>query len=108
MVSAELAIALPTLIIVVLASAWVIALLATQSLVGQAAREGARAAARGESPAGVRKAAEQLIEGGQVFVRERGGEVRVTVVVQRSPSVGFLAPFSKEISASAMSWRERP
>jgi hypothetical protein len=91
---------------VVVALAWVLSLGATQGLVAQAAREGARAAARGESAASVRAAAQVVAPEAAVTVRRSGRTVSVTAAVTRTPPIRFLRPLRREVRASATSWRE--
>ena len=106
MVSAELALATPALVAVALSLAWLLALGATQGVVTQAAREGARAAARGEPAAGVQAAARQVAPGVVVSVRRSRGLVTVTARLTKEPPVRFLRPLRREIRAAATSWRE--
>jgi Flp pilus assembly protein TadG len=106
MVTAELALAIPALVAVVVALAWLLSLGVTQGLVAQAAREGARAAARGESSGSVREVARQVAPEAAVTVRRSGRSVWVTASVTRTPPVRFLRPLRREVRASATSWRE--
>ena len=106
MVTAEMALAIPALVAVVVALAWLLSLGVTQGVVAQAAREGARAAARGESTGLVREAARQVAPGAAVTVRRSGGLVSVTASVTRTPPIRFLRPLRREVRASATSWRE--
>ncbi len=106
MVSAELALAIPALVSVVMTLAWLLGLGGTQALVAQAAREGARAAARGESMAVVRAAAQGLVPGATVTVRRSGDSVSVTASVTRTPPIRMLSILRREVRASATSWRE--
>lgn len=108
MVTAELAIALPTLLLVVLSASWIVGLLACQGTVEQAAREGARAAARGDSMADIRRSTAQLVPGAHVRISRDVETVRVTVALHRNPRVRFLAPLGRELVASATSWVEQP
>jgi Flp pilus assembly protein TadG len=106
MVTAEMALAIPALVAVVVALAWLLSLGVTQGLVAQAAREGARAAARGESSGSVRAVARQVAPEAAVTVRRSGRSVWVTASVTRTPPVRFLRPLRREVRASATSWRE--
>lgn len=106
MVTAELALAIPALVAVVVALAWLLSLGVTQGLVAQAAREGARAAARGESASVVREAARQVAPDATVTVRRSGRTVSVTAAVTRTPPIRFLHPLRREVRAAATSWRE--
>ena len=108
MVTAEMALALPALVAVVLALAWLLGLGVTQGVVAQAAREGARAAARGDSVIEIRDAARQVAPEAAVSVRSSGRVIRVTATVSRTPPIRFLGPLAREVRASATSWREDP
>ena len=78
MVTAEIAVSLPALCLVVAALAWMVALAVGQGVVVQAAREGARAAARGDSAAEVRSRVLQLAPGSTVSISHRGDLLVVT------------------------------
>jgi hypothetical protein len=108
MVTAELAVALPALVLVVLALAWALGLGASQALLGQAAREGARAAARGEEPAEVTRIVHRLVGDAVVTVRTSGGRVVVAARVSRVPRPRVLRPLGRELRASATAWSEVP
>ena len=80
MVTAEIALALPALVIVVAALITVVVAVAAQLRCVAAAREGARAAARGESAAVVQQlAARAAPDGARVSVRAGGDTVTVVV-----------------------------
>ncbi len=106
MVTAELALAIPALVAVVVALAWLLSLGLTQGVMAQAAREGARAAARGEPASVVRAAARQVAPEAAVTVRRSGQSVSVTASVTRTPPIRFLRPLRRQVRASATSWRE--
>ncbi len=106
MVSAELALALPALVLVVAALAWLVGLGVTQGIVAQAAREGARASARGESAAVVRSAVTRVAPSATVAIRRDADSVTVTARLERTPPVRFLRPLRREVRASATSARE--
>ena len=106
MVTAELAVALPGLMLVLLALAWVLGLGASQAQLGQAAREGARAAARGESPAEVTRVVHRLVGDAVVTVRRSGDRIVVAVRVSRVPGPRMLHPLRRELRASATAWWE--
>lgn len=106
MVTAETALAIPALVVVVVALAWLLSLGLTQGVVAQAAREGARAAARGESAGVVRSAAWRVAPDASVTIRRTGATVSVTASVRRTPPIRFLRPLGREVRASATSWRE--
>jgi hypothetical protein len=99
-VTAEAAVALPALVVLLLGAMWVLAALSVQARCVDTARLAARAAARGDSEADVRRrAAASLPAGATVTVTRTGTEVRVTV---RAPApsivVGLTAP---ELAATA-------
>ncbi len=106
MVTAELALAVPALTAAVLALAWVLGLGGSHLALAQATREGARAAARGESAAHVRSVVQELVPGATVLVRRSAGRVVVTSVVRRTPPVGFLRPLARDVRATATTWWE--
>jgi Flp pilus assembly protein TadG len=99
-VTAEIAAALPALILVVLAALWTLSLGLMQLRCADAAREAARAAARGDDPAVVRQVAEAVAPSGAVVdVTERDGLVIVEVAVQvRAP-----VPFGDHLPAPTVS-----
>jgi hypothetical protein len=108
MVTAEIAMAIPALVAVVVALAWLLSLGVTQGVVAQSAREGARAAARGEPAGVVRAAARNVAPHATVTILRSGRSVSVTSSVLRTPPIRFLRPLSREVRASATSWREDP
>jgi hypothetical protein len=108
MVTAEAALALPALAFVAVALAWLLTLGVTQVVLAQAVREGARAAARGDSPAEVRQTVRDLAPGAVVRIGRRGGVVRVRASVRAEPPIGLLRPLGREVSATASAWWEQP
>jgi hypothetical protein len=107
MVTVELAVGLPALVAVAVMLAWLLSLGVAQGGLAEAAREGARAAARGESSATVRAAVQRLAPGAVVAVRSSGERVVVTAVLRREPPMRLLRPFGRHLRASATSWREQ-
>lgn len=84
-VTAETAVLLPVLLVVLAAAVWVLASLAAQLRCVDAARAGARDAARGETEEVVRATAQRLAPPGAVVVADPEGdtvEVRVTAQVR--------------------------
>jgi Flp pilus assembly protein TadG len=76
----EIAIALPSLVVVVMAAVTAVAVVTAQLRCLDAAREGARAAARGEPPAAVRDIARQVAPApAGVTVTAEAGRVAVDV-----------------------------
>lgn len=90
MVTAELAVALPALLVVLAGALWALLAVAGQMRCVDAARVGARLAARGESAAVVRAAAERAAPPGARVRLDTGAgpageEVRVEVSAQVNP-----------------------
>lgn len=106
MVTAETAVALPALAAVALALAWILGLGASQMTLAQAAREGARAAARGEATGHVRDVVVALAPGASVDVSQHGHRVVVSAEMDRRAPVRFLGPLGRTLRASATSWLE--
>ena len=105
MATAELAVVLPTLVIIVAAGLALVSVVLAQVRCVDAAREGARAAARGEPVAVVRATAVRVApELASVDLGTEGDQVRVTVSA-RAGRVGGLLP-SFRVSASAVALRE--
>ncbi len=100
--------ALPALAFVAVALAWLLTLGVTQVVLAQAVREGARAAARGDSPAEVRQTVRDLAPGAVVRIGRRGGMVRVRASVRAEPPIRLLRPLGREVSATASAWWEQP
>jgi Flp pilus assembly protein TadG len=103
MVTAEAALVLPVLVIVLAGAVAVLTVLGAQLRVVDAAREGVRAAARGEPPAEVVAAAEEVAPDGATVVPGAADGERVTVTVRaavRPLGTGLLA-VTVESSATA-------
>ncbi len=94
MVTAELAVAIPSLIGLVLVLAQVLGVLVLSARCADAARAGARAAARGETPAAAAARASAAVPGAQVSVSQEGilVRVRVSAAPRLLPGVGWLLP----------------
>lgn len=91
-VTAETAVLLPVLLVVLTAALGVLACVAAQLSCVDAARAGARAAARGDSPASVRATAERLgPEHAEVRLVEGDGTVEVQVSARVRPLGRLLA-----------------
>lgn len=89
-VTAEIAAALPALALVVLAAVWTISLGLAQLRCADAAREAARAAARGEQTATVREVAQAVAPGSATIrITEGNGLVFVECAVPMRPPVPF-------------------
>jgi Flp pilus assembly protein TadG len=105
-VTAEAAVVIPLLLAVTMALVWLVALAATQVRVVDAAREAARAAARGESDAASVERGRQVAPDGARFQVSRSGDtVTVRVTSEVSGPGGLLAflpavPVSSEAVAA--------
>ncbi len=108
MATLELALTIPVLVSVAVMLLWALGLATTQVLAVAAAREGARAAARGETVADVNRQVDRLLPGARAAVTHDGREVRVTVTLDRKPRPWVLQPYGRRLTASATSWREGP
>ena len=108
MVTAEIAVGLPALCLVVAALAWMLALAVGQGVVVQAAREGARAAARGDSGAEVRGRVQDLAPGATVSIDHRGDLLVVTASRPGPRALGLLRGRGWRLSSTATALAERP
>ncbi len=105
MVTAETAVVLPVLLLVLAGAVAVVTVVGAQLRCVDAAREGARAAARGESSEVVAELAGRVApEGAATSVRDAGPRVHVTVTVEVAP-LGPL-PLRTRLSAEAVAQRE--
>lgn len=105
MVTAETAVVLPVLLLVLLCAVAAVTVVGAQLRCVDAAREGARAAARGETdPVVVELAGRIAPRGAGTVVRTAGDRVRVTVSVEVSP-LGPV-PLRTRVSAEAVAQRE--
>ena len=101
MVTAETAVVLPVLLLVLAGAVAAVTVVGAQLRCVDAAREGARAAARGEDVATVRALVLRAApDGVAVSVAHEGEDVRV-VVSGRVPALGPL-PLDVEVSAEAV------
>ncbi|MGQ0626209.1 MAG: TadE family type IV pilus minor pilin [Sporichthyaceae bacterium] len=92
-VTVELALAMPALVLVLAAAVWVISVLSTAMACTDAARAGARAAARGESEHVVRAIVRDVgPAGAQLTQRVSGAVVLVRVRVRIEAPWGLPAP----------------
>ena len=105
--TAELAMVLPMLLAVTVGLVWLLAVGAAQVRTVDAARETARAIARGDDPvAAVARGEEVAPPGSRVRVETGGGEVRVVVTGRvRGPGGLFEVPHA-EVSAQAVAVQE--
>jgi Flp pilus assembly protein TadG len=105
MVTAETAVVLPVLLLVLAGAVAAVTVVGAQLRVVDAAREGARAGARGEPDSAVSRIVGELSPDGAVArVGGDAAEVRVTVTVRVAP-LGPL-PLEVTLSAAAVAARE--
>ena len=84
--TAETAVLLPVLVVVLMAAVWVLACVSAQLACVDAARAAARAAARGDAPAAVRGVGQRLApSGAEVAVTAARGIVDVSVSAELRP-----------------------
>jgi len=110
MVTAETAVVLPVLVAVTLAMVWLLTLGVAQMKVTDAAREAARALARGEPADRAVELAERAAPGASVTIEDDDGMVVVTVRQDVSPPGGVLdgAFGMGEVSSVATALDEGP
>lgn len=103
-VTAETAVALPSLVVVLLLAVWVLLCVAAQLRCVDAAHVAARAAARGEVDAEVRAvAARAAPAGAEVQVARSDGQVEVRVSAQVQPFAAVLSVLPAiDVSARAV------
>src|SRR4051794_22347499 len=105
MVTAETAVVLPVLLLVLAGAVAAVTVVGAQLRCVDAAREGARAAARGETAAAVSRVTAEIAPPGAVTaVAAAGDDVRVTVSVTIAP-LGPV-PLRVAVSATAVAQRE--
>ncbi|CAN5335857.1 hypothetical protein BH24ACT9_BH24ACT9_02470 [soil metagenome] len=97
MVTAETAVVLPVLILVLAAALAAVSVVTAQMRCTDAAREGARAAARGESDTAVRQIAASSAPDGSTVSVTRDGD---TATVQVSASVALLPGLGPSVTVS--------
>jgi hypothetical protein len=104
-VTAETAVVLPVLVLIAIALAWLVAFGVSQVRVVDAARETARALARGEDPDVALALGRQVApDGADLRVSTEGGTVRVVVTAEvRGPGgiLGFVPGFDAHAEAVA-------
>ncbi|HEY7487694.1 MAG TPA: TadE family type IV pilus minor pilin [Streptosporangiaceae bacterium] len=93
-VTAEIAVALPALVLVIVVALWGVSAAAAQVACVDAARAGARAAARGEPVPAVQAATVRAAPpGAKVTTRRDGDRTEVEVIAQiRAPALSGLPP----------------
>lgn len=100
-VTAETALVIPVLVGLTIVLAWMIAFGIGQMRTTDAAREAARALARGESEAEAAALVEAVEPGATMSVRRDGDRVVVTVTRSRGGALGAFAQLTGSTSASA-------
>lgn len=107
-VTAEAAVALPVLVLVTAGLAWIVALGVAQVRVVDAARETARALARGDDPVASETSGRRVAPDGARFEVTRGEqEVRVQVVARVRGPGGLLGLPGFEAQSTAVAQVER-
>lgn len=106
MVTAETAAVLPLLVAVTLAMIWVLTVGVAQVRVTDAAREAARAAARGDSDAQATALAQQAAPGAEVSIATDGEQVTVTARDQVVPLGLFAGLGTVTVEAEAVALDE--
>jgi hypothetical protein len=102
-VTAETALALPVLVVVLAMAVWVLAAVGAQLRCVDAASGAARAASRGESAAAVDALGRRLAPDGPVVrVEHRGEQVHVTVIAQVRPLPAVRVLTALEVDATSM------
>lgn len=101
MVTTEAAFAMGALSMLAVAMSWVIALSVGQAQLMAGAREGARAAARGEPTAGVFASAARVAPHARVQVHRIGRQVKVVLTQRREPP-GLLSGLGRTLRAEAV------
>ncbi|HEX4017611.1 MAG TPA: TadE family type IV pilus minor pilin [Frankiaceae bacterium] len=107
--TAELALALPTLLLIVAVGIWMQSAVALQARCQDAARAGARAAARGDPDGKIRGAVgAALPAGAQIGIRRDGSQVTVSVRATVAVPGGLSALVSEpSVSGSATALTEQ-
>src|SRR5687768_2799521 len=100
-VTAEAAVVIPLLLAVALGLVWLVALASTQVRVVDAARETARAAARGEDDATAVDRGSQVAPAGAAFEVSRSGDEVVVRVVAEVQGPGGLLSFLPPVSVGS-------
>jgi hypothetical protein len=98
-VTAEIAVALPALVAIVIGAVWVLAIALAQIRCTDAAREAARAAARGEQSAVVTALATSIAPDDATVRLQVGGDL---VSVEVSAQVPVPLPFGTDLPAPAV------
>jgi Flp pilus assembly protein TadG len=102
MVTAEAALVLPVLVLVLAGAIAAVSVVGAQLRCVDAAREGVRAAARGEDVAAVRALVERTAPDGAAVTQQGPAGDRVTVTVTAQVAPLGVVPWSVEVGASAV------
>lgn len=105
-VTAELALGLPLLLVITWTLAWLLSVVVVQIRVVDAAREAARALARGDEPGQALALARQVAPDGAAITFSWGPPVTVTVVSQASPPAGSLFSLGVRVRGEAVALPE--
>lgn len=106
-VTAEFAAAVPSVVVLTLAAVWAVGLTAAQLRMVDAAREVARAVARGEGVAAAGSLGTRVAPSGTRFTVSREGDlVRVSATARVSPGVGPVGLPGVSLSAEAIAAAE--
>lgn len=106
MVTAEAAVVLPTLVLATVLLLWFVGVVAHQASLVQAAREAARAAARGDTVEQVSSVALRQVPGAEVSVIRKGEEITVRVSDSQPQGPRLVRPLQRRMSASTTTMRE--
>jgi Flp pilus assembly protein TadG len=108
-VTAELALGIPLLLLLTWGLVWLLSVGEAQVRIVDAAREAARAAARGEPPAASVARGEQVVPGSTVVVATRGGDVVSSATASVAPPGGWWGFLpSVRLHAEAVAAAEEP
>ncbi len=105
--TAELAVAIPSLILVLLIAIWLVGAVSIQAQCAEAARIGARAAARGETDEIVRGWSTRAAPPGSEISIRRGDDVIVVEVRFSTHAIGILADIAPDINITMSSTAPR-
>lgn len=108
-VTAELALALPSLILVLAVGLWLQSAVALKARCLDAARAGARAAARGDSDALIRRAlAADLPSAAGVSISRSGRQVTILITARADPPAGISALVSGPVLRATATGQAEP
>lgn len=105
-VTAELALGVPLLLVITWSLAWLLSTVVVQIRVVDAAREAARALARGDRPEQALALARQVAPTGARVTVAWGPPITVTVVSKATPPTGSLLSLGVRVRGEAVAWPE--